>query len=218
MNSGSPSVDALLLKLTNKGEREVLDQYADLFAILKTTEKLERAYVRDAISVKEYEPACLKLIGQFRTLWDSLRSSVPDVEAFMSTYNMQCPMAAHRLIKSGVPGNQEHVPTRPDPTASSAIAVAETVQHFITAMDSIKLQMVAVDQIYPLISDLVTAMGKVSTLPPDISGRKNIRGWQTKLYTMPASYELGGEEVRQLLFDLESAYNEFMANLPRGGG
>ena len=27
---------------------------------------------------------------------------------------------------------QEHVPTRPDPTASSAIAVAETVQHFIT--------------------------------------------------------------------------------------
>lgn len=28
-------------------------------------------------------------------------------------------------------------------------------------MDSIKLQMVAVDQIYPLISDLVTAMGKV---------------------------------------------------------
>lgn len=127
--------------------------------------------MRDAISVKEYEPACLKLIGQFRTLWDSLRSSVgagrgvccaggtccvagcsevgqaprhvpasssaacppktsfwpghptpgplsclgyapqvPDVEAFMSTYNMQCPMAAHRLIKSGVPGNQVRTP------------------------------------------------------------------------------------------------------------
>ena len=28
---------------------------ADLFAIVKTTEKLERAYVRDAISAKDYE-------------------------------------------------------------------------------------------------------------------------------------------------------------------
>lgn len=49
---------------------------ADLYAILKATEKLERAYVRDAIGAKEYEPACEKLIGQFRTLWDTVRSSV----------------------------------------------------------------------------------------------------------------------------------------------
>jgi hypothetical protein len=32
---------------------------------------------------------------------------------------------------------------------------------------------------------------------------------------MPASYELSEAEVRQLLFDLESAYNEFMSALPR---
>ena len=48
----------------------------DLFAILKTTEKLERAYVRDAICAKDYEPACEKLIAQFKTLWDSLRDTV----------------------------------------------------------------------------------------------------------------------------------------------
>lgn len=30
---------------------------------------------------------------------------------------------------------------------------------------------------------------------------------------MPASYELKEEEVRQQLFDLESAYNEFMQQL-----
>ncbi len=34
-------------------------------------------------------------------------------------------------------------------------------QHFITAMDSLKLNMVAVDQIFPLLSDLVSAMMKV---------------------------------------------------------
>ena len=54
----------------------VPDLPADLFAILKTTEKLERAYVRDAISAKDYEPGCQKLIGQFKTLWESLRDEV----------------------------------------------------------------------------------------------------------------------------------------------
>ena len=49
---------------------------ADLFAILKSTEKLERAYVRDAISAKEYEPLCSKLIGQYKTLYESLRDQV----------------------------------------------------------------------------------------------------------------------------------------------
>lgn len=48
----------------------------DLFAILKSTEKLERAYVRDAISAREYEPLCSKLIGQYKTLYESLRDQV----------------------------------------------------------------------------------------------------------------------------------------------
>lgn len=216
MNTGSVHLDSLLIKFTDKKEREILDQYADLYAILKATEKLERAYVRDAISAKEYEPACEKLIGQFRTLWDTVRSSVPDVEAFMATYNMQCPMAAKRLIHSGMPATIEHnVRPRPDQPQSTAIAVAETVQHFITAMDSLKLNMVAVDQIYPLLSDLVQAMMKVSTLPPDMAGKKAARNWMSKLHALPASYELKEDEVRQLLFDLESAYNEFMSSLPR---
>jgi len=108
---------------------------ADLYAIVKTTEKLERAYVRDVISAKDYEPLCEKLIAQFRTLWETLRTEarhspaavctptldlqgaesgaatrgqVPDVQAFMAEYNMQCPMAAKRLIYSGLPATVEH--------------------------------------------------------------------------------------------------------------
>ena len=41
------------------------------------------------------------------------------------------------------------------------MSIAETVQHFITTMDSLKLNMVAVDQIYPLLSDLVQALNRV---------------------------------------------------------
>lgn len=50
--------------------------HADLFAIIKCTEKLERAYVRDAINAPEYESACEKLIAQFKVLWGSMKNTV----------------------------------------------------------------------------------------------------------------------------------------------
>lgn len=49
---------------------------ADLYAIIKTTERLERAYVRDEVTAKDYEPSCQKLIGQYRTLWNSIKDIV----------------------------------------------------------------------------------------------------------------------------------------------
>ena len=71
----------------------------DLFAIIKATEKLERAYVRDDVSASDYEGACEKLIAQFKVLWGSMRDAVPSIEAFMQQYHMQCPMAYNRLVK-----------------------------------------------------------------------------------------------------------------------
>eukprot|EP00983_Pelagomonas_calceolata_P130628 1161698-Pelagomonas_calceolata.AAC.6 len=60
----------------DKKEMEVVESKADLFAILKATEKLERAYVRDAVAPELYERACEKLILQFKVLWGSLRHAV----------------------------------------------------------------------------------------------------------------------------------------------
>ena len=70
----------------SKKEREMVDYSADLFAILKTTERLERAYVRDAIGAKQYETACSKLLAQFRTLCTTLKGTVPDVAKFASEH------------------------------------------------------------------------------------------------------------------------------------
>ena len=90
------------------------------------------------------------------------------MQQFMAQYNMQCPMAAKRLIYSGLPATVEHGnasrhvkdsaasvfltavshtagPCRGN-ESNSAVAVAETVQHFITSMDSLKLNLVAIDQ------------------------------------------------------------------------
>ena len=104
---------------------------ADLYAILKTTEKLERAYVRDAVTAKDYELQCSKLIGQYKTLWETLRGQVRaqalsalgspmpqasyiraaqigDLQDFTREYNLQCPMATQRLVFSGMPATVEH--------------------------------------------------------------------------------------------------------------
>ncbi len=43
-------------------------------------------------------------------------------------------------------------------------------------MDSLKLNMVAVDQIHPLLSDLVQSLGKVS-LPSNYVGREKMKEW-----------------------------------------
>lgn len=80
---------------------------ADIFAIVISIDRLEGAYVRDIISSQQYEPACHKLLAQYKTLWNSMRDSVPDVDAFIRRYSMHCPMAVSR-IKSGVPATIEH--------------------------------------------------------------------------------------------------------------
>lgn len=54
------------------------------------------------------------------------------------------------------------------------------------------------------------------TLPPDLPGRMKIKAWVSKLHALPASYELNEAEARQLLFELEGSYNEFMTHLKEG--
>eukprot|EP00270_Netrium_digitus_P000475 TRINITY_DN1052_c0_g1_i1.p1 TRINITY_DN1052_c0_g1~~TRINITY_DN1052_c0_g1_i1.p1 ORF type:complete len:192 (-),score=20.11 TRINITY_DN1052_c0_g1_i1:31-555(-) len=172
------------------------------------------AYVRDIISAKDYEPACMKLIAQFKTLRTTLKDTVPDVEHFMKTYRMDCPAAINRLLVMGIPATVEHKAASSD-TGGSAVAVAETVQHFITSMDSLKLNMVAVDQIHPLLSDLLSSLNRVSHLSPDFAGKVKSKEWISKLNQMTASDELTEDQARQLLFDLESAYTAFLQSLPK---
>jgi ESCRT-I complex subunit VPS28 len=41
----------------NPKEREMYENMADLYSIIKTTEALERAHMRDAINYEEYPPS-----------------------------------------------------------------------------------------------------------------------------------------------------------------
>lgn len=157
---------ALLFGLTAAISSQIKHASTDLYAILKCTEKLERSYVRDAISARDYEPACRRLIAQYRTLWETVKGSVPSVTVFMASYGMQCPMAARRLVESGMPATVEHGrPGLAGESVNYTAAVADAVGAYITTMDALKLNMSAVDQVYPLLSDLTQSLNKVPSSP-----------------------------------------------------
>jgi ESCRT-I complex subunit VPS28 len=211
------------VKLWNdKRERELLESLADLYAIIRATEKLERAYVRDLVSAADYEADCLKLISQFNSLSSSL-AGVVTIPRFVQAYRLDCPAALNRLVQSGVPATVElraatASSSAPAATAASASAIAQCVQSFITAMDAVKLNMLANDQVRPLLHDLSTSMGKLGTvLPPDFEGKVKVNEWLAKLHKMGAGDELTEQQARQLNFDLDSAYSAFMASLPTAG-
>ncbi|CAD6229600.1 unnamed protein product [Miscanthus lutarioriparius] len=210
------------VKLWNdKRERELLESYADLYAIIKATEKLERAYVRDLVSAADYEAECLKLISQFNSLSSSLAGTVT-VPRFVQAYRLDCPAALNRLLQSGVPATVElraaSASSAPAATAASAAAIAHCVQTFITAMDAVKLNMLANDQVRPLLQDVATSMARLGPLlPPDFEGKVKVNEWLGKLHKMGAADELTETQARQLNFDLDSAYSAFLAALPAAG-
>lgn len=126
---------------------------------------------------------------------------------------MHCPLAASRL-KAGVPATIEHGKADPE-AADSHVAVASAVSSFITTMDSIRLGMVAVDEISPSMKELLVSLNKLTKLPADCNVKTTVQGWVSKLHLKPAHYELPEDDKRQLLYDLESAYNDLITALEK---
>lgn len=113
-------------------------------------------------------------------------------------------------MRIGVPATVVHNTTN---RKTDSVNVAQTVQSFITVMDVLKLNIRAVDEIQPLVSEMMASLTQVSGLPPDFEGRAKIEGWLRTLNGLRASDELDEEQTRQLSFDLERAYSSFMAFL-----
>lgn len=138
-------------------------------------------------------------------------TAISSADNFFREFNIDCSRAYERLVVSGCPATVLHA-TASDNRAESVV-VAETVQIFITTMDALKLGQSAVDEIQPLISDLMSSLGKVNTLPPEFEGKVKMSLWLKKLNEMRAAEELEEDESRQLTFDLESSYSAFHKHL-----
>jgi ESCRT-I complex subunit VPS28 len=197
---------------TSARERQAYDDQATLYAIILATEHLERAYARDAITDDEYTSECNKLISQFRLAEKAALKDGMTTETFMNIYQLDCPRASERLLKMGVP---EPIRKNVNDSTGVAVTVAETVQHFITTMDAVKLEQRAVDELQPLLSDLMDSLTKLPETPNDFEPNRKVKIWLQKLNTMRAIDEIDDDDSRQLYHDLDSAYAEFTRYLKR---
>ncbi|KXJ29064.1 vacuolar protein sorting-associated protein 28 homolog [Exaiptasia diaphana] len=188
-------------------ERETYDNMADLFSIINTLQCLEKAYIRDAVTPKEYTAACSKLLMQYKAAFKLVQSDeYPTVDAFMKKFRLDCPAALERI-------NEGRPITIKDDKGNTSKAIADSVSLFITIMDKLRLQIRAVDEVQPDLRDLMDTMNSMSNLPDDFEGKDKVNTWYMTLNGMKASDELTDEQVRQMLYDLEQAYNAFNRTL-----
>ena len=183
-------------------EREEIDNRANVFAIIQTIQALEKAYLQDAVSPSGYSKQCNLLLVQFNAAFKPIKEKFQTVEAFTQKYLLDCPAALER-IKDGRPI------TVKDDRGNVSKSIAEIVSLFITIMDRLRLEIRAMDELHPDVKELHETMGRMSSLPPAFEGRLKVKKWLDTLNAMQAIDDISDEQARQMLFDFESAYNDF---------
>ena len=198
---------------SNSKDRQRITDLADLYSIIKACEALEAAYTRDAVSPDEYESACKNLISQFKTTESALVSCglITDVDSFMREYGVDTPRARNRLLLSGVPATVLHASHH---DGNISVIVAETTQAFITVLDALKLEQRAVDELQPLLSDLMASLTKVPGLNvASFDGAAKIQEWLTRMNQLRAVDNISEDDARQCIFDIDHSYAAFHAFL-----
>lgn len=91
-------------------------------------------------------------------------------------------------------------------------------------MDAIKINQVAVDQLHPMLGDLLRSINRISTVKGDLEWKNKLKHWYLKIISqlilyhslrlielnkMRACEELSPDQARQFLFDLENAHTIF---------
>lgn len=184
-------------------EREKYDNMADLFALVATLQNLEKAYIRDCVTPQEYTAACSKLLVQFKVAFKLIQGDeFPTIESFAKKYRLDCPAALERI-------KEDRPITIRDDKGNTSKCIADIVSLFITIMDKLRLEIKAMDELHPELRDLVDTMNRLSLIPDNFESKEKVKSWLTTLNAMQASDELTESQVRQLLFDLESAFSAF---------
>ncbi|XP_054154165.1 vacuolar protein sorting-associated protein 28 homolog [Oppia nitens] len=184
-------------------EREKYDNLADLYAVINSLQCLEKAYIKDSVTAKEYTAASSKLLVQYKAAFKQVQSSdIPDVETFMNRYRFDCPAAMERI-------KEDRPITIKDDKGNTSKCIADIVSLFITTIDKLRLEIKSMDELQPDLRELYDTMNRLTLLSSSFVGKEKVMQWLTTMSSMAASDELSENQVRQLIFDLESSYNAF---------
>jgi ESCRT-I complex subunit VPS28 len=194
----------------NSRERRRFSDLGDFYGIVQTTEHLENAFIRGAISSKHYTEACGVLLAQFKAAEQALLAEghIESTEKFMEEYMMECPKARHRLIIEGIP---EQIRKSDD---DRDVAAAQAASDFITAKDALSMNMNDVDELQPLLRNLMDSLVKLS-LPKECQAVLLVRKWLGTLNKMRAAEAISDEQNREMIFDLDKGYFKFIEALKK---
>ncbi|KAI1713567.1 VPS28 protein domain-containing protein [Ditylenchus destructor] len=184
----------------NSTERERLDNMSELYAVLNSLECLEKVFSRDYIQPKEYTAECSKLLVQYKITLKLIEGA--NIEEFVKKYRIQCPAALERI-------REDRPITVRDDKGNALKCIADIVELFITFLDQLKLNIRAVDELFPNLTELYISMSAMSSLPDNFDAKLNVKSWHDKLKGMSASEEISDEMARQMIFEMETAYNSF---------
>lgn len=95
--------------------------------------------------------------------------------------------------------------------ASNSRLIAEATQNFITFLDALQIGLAAKDSLHPLLSDIIGSVNAISS--NDFNGRASIIQWLIILNQMKAAEDITQDQVRQLKFDIQTAYDGFKETL-----
>ena len=183
---------------------------ANLFSLIRTVESLERAFVNGSVKAEDYEKHCSQLIAQFRVAERALKDMT--IEEFIDEHGIDCPLAQERLLGTGVAAthlyNVGGESSRHSHAGGDSLLVFELSQHFVTLMDSLKLNMRAVDELHPTLKELQSTVSKIANAE-QLDGMDKIMLWLKKLNSLRAHDVLTEEDARQMGLDLENAYTSF---------
>lgn len=184
------------------GEREHYDNMADCYSLINTIQCLEKAYIKDAVTSKEYTAACSKLLTQYKAAFKQIDKEFGAAETLLVKYSFECPLALERI-------KDDRPITIKDDKGNTHACIAEIVSMFITISDRLKLGMKSMDELLPDLKDLHDTMGRLTILPTTYEGSKRVRTWIERMSSMSASDELDEIQIRQMTFDMETSLNEF---------
>jgi ESCRT-I complex subunit VPS28 len=193
-------------------EKKLLSDMEELYAIMRTTEHLENAYIRDMISAEEYKATCSKLLRSYELQKSKLTSmrAFTDIGAWIKEYHVNLPQAHYRLELVKLPATDTHYT---DDSKPDALLACETTSAIITAQDTLRLGQTEVDQVMPYVSAALESLNKHAFLGLDFEPKTKLQAWLRLLNGLKASDSLTADQARQLLFDLDQTYSSFVSKL-----
>uniref|UniRef100_A0AC35UAD9 Vacuolar protein sorting-associated protein 28 homolog n=1 Tax=Rhabditophanes sp. KR3021 TaxID=114890 RepID=A0AC35UAD9_9BILA len=193
-NSRDSSSNQEIRPYDNPAERDKLESLGELYAVINSIECLEKAFAGDYVSKEEYHKECTKLLAQYK-----LMIGETQIEKFIRKYRVNCPLAIKRV--------KEGKPVTINDGGSTALRIAQVTELFITFLDLLRLNTRDVDALHPTLSDLNDTIIAMTNLPATCEPKSKVAFWFNELNKMNASDTITDDMAREMVFQLDNAYN-----------